>query len=146
MGNRGILIVEDNANDVDLLLLALGREGVTSPVVIVGTGREAIAHLAAALLPPRLIVLDAVLPDMAGTQVLKLLRDDLWTRDIPVVLFAGVERRGDAETAHRFNADLLVKPAAHAELREIVSRLRSQWLTPSTEFIKTQMRERWGTR
>lgn len=68
-----VLIVDDEANLRHLLAAVLRRQGWD--VTPVGTGEEAIA--VAREIRPHLIVLDVVLPDIDGVQVLRALRGEL---------------------------------------------------------------------
>ena len=146
MGDRAILIVDDQPADVELLVRALRQEQIRNPIVVAGTGREAMASLAEASRLPGLVLLDVVLPDIPGTEVLKRLRDERRTRDVPVVLFSGLARPDYEELARHLNADCLVKPMGQGALRELVRHVHSQWLTPSTDFIFAQMQARWADR
>ncbi len=73
--------------------------------------------------PPDLVLLDVMMPDTSGLDVLRALRTDPRTRDIPVVL---VTARGDRDTmdeaSKRGCSDYLTKPVDGTELRAMVSR------------------------
>ncbi|MDO8729912.1 MAG: response regulator [Candidatus Omnitrophota bacterium] len=77
-----ILLVDDEAEARSGLAHALKMKGYE--VVEVGTGTEALARARGEW--PALIILDVVLPDIPGTEVLKKLRADAITRAIPVLL------------------------------------------------------------
>ena len=79
---HGVLYIEDD--EVNVLLME--QLFTTQPdwhLECVTTGREGIA--AAVRMRPQLILLDMNLPDMPGTQVLKHLKADPRTRDVPCV-------------------------------------------------------------
>ena len=82
-----ILIVEDNAFEARLMrrLFELRQR---FQVVEVNSGAEA---LAAAEQAPDLIILDLVLPDMAGEQLLAQLRANEKTRNVPVLVVTAKE-------------------------------------------------------
>ena len=82
-GEVRVLYIEDNLANAQLVARVLGRvEGVRAEHVANGAlGLErALAD------PPDLILLDLHLPDMGGDEVLRHLRDDPRTTDVPVVI------------------------------------------------------------
>ena len=81
-----ILYVEDNASNIELIeqILSIQHSGIR--LVTTMNGRQAV-NLAIEY-SPDLILLDLNLPDIHGSQVLKLLKEDLQTRDIPVIVIS----------------------------------------------------------
>ena len=65
---------------------------------------------------PDLIVLDLLLPKLAGQDVLRCLKQDLETRDIPVVVLTGLSRNNAAKLANEGAADFVEKKADRAEV------------------------------
>jgi len=114
-----ILVVEDDANVRDMLLLLLGTRWTV----------EAAAHGAAALAaartsPPDLVISDVRMPRIDGITLLKCLRDEPSTRDVPVILLSG--RAGEQETIAGLEAgadDFVVKPFS---ARELLVRVQSR--------------------
>ncbi|MFO7944277.1 MAG: response regulator [Anaerolineales bacterium] len=108
-----ILIVDDNLDSLDLLELLLQRTGyetMTAP-----TGESGLAS--ARQERPDLILLDIVLPDMDGYQVLEALRSSKETRGTPVILITGKAQEGEKMKAHRAGADAyLQRPFSPQEL------------------------------
>ncbi len=80
--NDLILIVDDERDLVEALEYALQREGFRTSVAIMG--QQALALAASPC--PDLILLDLMLPDMAGTQVCLQLRAGPATRVVPIVM------------------------------------------------------------
>ncbi|MBS3753681.1 MAG: response regulator [Anaerolineales bacterium] len=117
-----ILIVDDNLESLDLLDLLLRRTGYETM-----TAPTAESGLASARQErPDLILLDIVLPDMDGYQVLETLRSSKETRGTPVILITGKVQQGDKIKAHRAGADAyLQRPFSPQELfRSIEAALR----------------------
>ena len=80
-GELLVLIVDDNAQNLKLARDVLGAAGLRT--LEAATGAEAVT-LAREHLPDA-VLLDLVLPDLAGTEVVRQLRDDPRTGRIPVV-------------------------------------------------------------
>ncbi len=80
------------------------------------TGAQGLA--AARQRPPDLILLDLGLPDMDGMEVLRLLKDEPATRDVPVVLLSDASTPRDKVRGFEAGAvDFVGKPFDPAELR-----------------------------
>lgn len=88
-------------------------------VVTASDGREALEL--ARTLRPDAITLDVVMPGMDGWTVLKELKADSATRDIPIVM---VTMTGDKEMGYALGAtDFLTKPIDRAHLTELLGRI-----------------------
>ena len=66
--------------------MVLEDEGYT--VRLAADGRKALESVAANR--PDVILLDVMMPNMSGTQVIKELQDDLTTADIPVLVMTAI--------------------------------------------------------
>jgi signal transduction histidine kinase/CheY-like chemotaxis protein len=84
-----VLVVEDDAHAYDLIATALNSAGYLS--VRARHGDEAIRLAREAR--PIAVTLDLVLPGVDGWEVLKTLKSDAATRDIPVVIISRVDER-----------------------------------------------------
>jgi DNA-binding response OmpR family regulator/serine/threonine protein kinase/DNA-directed RNA polymerase subunit RPC12/RpoP len=114
-----ILVVDDEADIVRLLRHTLEQEGYT--VLDAADGESALA--AARTSPPDLIVLDRMMPGPDGVEVLRRLRRDNRTSQIPVILLTArtaVEDR--VEGLHSGADDYVTKPFSS---RELVARIRA---------------------
>ena len=115
-GSGIVLIVDDDARSVRALRVLLDIAG--SPSVSASTGREALER--AALMPPDAVILDLMLPDMTGIEVLTRMRE--WSQR-PVLMVSGVD--DDAAKIAALDAgadDYLTKPFSSGEL---LARLRA---------------------
>ena len=71
---------------------------------------------------PDLILLDLILPKVHGFEVLKRLKDDSETKDIPVIVLTNLEGTGDIEKALELGATTyLVK--ANYSLEEAIQKI-----------------------
>jgi two-component system cell cycle response regulator DivK len=92
-----ILAVEDDYMIQDFYRQFL--TGIGHEVLLAKNGREAIALAGSA---PDLIILDLGLPDVHGYEVVRALRSDPQTRDIPVVIVSGYPLAGAMDLAGVF--------------------------------------------
>lgn len=93
-GPAQILVVEDDPENRDVMVEVLRAEGYSA--FGAGDGLEALRYLAEHS-PPRLILLDLMMPRMTGWEFRVRQRSDPRLADIPVLLVsAGPLRRDDA--------------------------------------------------
>jgi two-component system cell cycle response regulator DivK len=93
MARDQVLVVEDNARNMTLLRDVLQATGYrTLPAT---TGRQALAL--ATRHRPGLVLMDIRLPDMDGTEALRLLRTEARTGSIPVLAVTAQAMKGDRE-------------------------------------------------
>ena len=82
-----LLVVDDNALNRDLLARHLQREG--HRVSLAEDGRRALALIRAE--PFDLVLLDLIMPEMNGYEVLQRLKGDAAYRDIPVIMISALD-------------------------------------------------------
>ncbi|OGH42140.1 MAG: hypothetical protein A3B53_01825 [Candidatus Levybacteria bacterium RIFCSPLOWO2_01_FULL_42_15] len=93
-----VLLIDDDQALISVFQTALKNEGYQTVVAFDGkSGFER-----AKSEKPSLILLDQVLPDIQGNEVLKLLKDEPQTKDIPVAMLSN------------FGQDQLIKGAINA--------------------------------
>jgi signal transduction histidine kinase/CheY-like chemotaxis protein len=111
-----VLLVEDNQAAAHLMLVYLTHGGYR--VELASDGREALDK--ARRLRPAAITLDVMLPDLDGWEVLRELKGDPQTRDIPVIVASIVDNQplGYALGA----SDYLVKPVDREMLLACLAR------------------------
>lgn len=115
MSTQKILLVDDEEDILDFLELILEEQGYS--VVKANSGREALA--AAQMHRPELILLDIMMPEMDGWEVLKLLKADEEVSDIPVaMLTARTEMKDKIQGLQEGAVDYICKPFATKELLE----------------------------
>jgi DNA-binding response OmpR family regulator len=112
MGKR-ILLVDDEEDILDFLELILEEQGYS--VLKANSGAEALA--AAQMHHPELILLDIMMPEMDGWEVLKLLKADEEVAHIPVaMLTARTEMKDKIQGLQEGAIDYICKPFATKEL------------------------------
>jgi DNA-binding response OmpR family regulator len=111
-----ILVVDDDPNIRDVLQFSLEREGYA--VTLAGNGREALHYISNdGLEHPDLIVLDLMMPETSGLEVLRRLKENENTARIPVLVLTVKDSLTDTATGLNTGADFYwTKPFEVTEL------------------------------
>jgi two-component system, OmpR family, phosphate regulon response regulator PhoB len=113
MANARILVVEDEPDISALVAYHLAREAYR--VRTAATGGEALSALAAEV--PDLLVLDLMLPEMSGFELLQEIRRRPEWQEIPVIMLTARRDEADRLEGLRLGADdYLGKPFSPQEL------------------------------
>ena len=121
-GRRGatVLVAEDDSDLRDVLAASLARNG--HHVIAARDGAEALAAIERDHVD--LLVLDIVMPNIDGLEVLARLKDIRKGVPIPVIVVTGTDRQTTELQALRLGANVyLTKPIEAAALTEEVTRL-----------------------
>jgi DNA-binding response OmpR family regulator len=119
MGKR-VLIAEDEPNIVESLMFLLERAGFDVDCEV--NGQIALDKALSSL--PDMMILDVMLPGLDGLEILRRLRADSRTAQLPVLVLSAKGQREDRETALNIGADLYItKPFSNAEVVAAVMRL-----------------------
>jgi DNA-binding response OmpR family regulator len=117
---RRILVVDDDREIVEMTRMIL--EGGGYKVVPALSGQEALDRVSGAR--PDLILLDINMPGMDGWEVLKLLKVDEETREIPVAMFSIKFELRDKVLGLKEGAfDYITKPFSCDDLLRRVARI-----------------------
>lgn len=120
MSKKLILICDDDPLLVELLEYRLTARGFATAVAM--DGAEALAR--AGELHPDAILLDAMMPVHDGYEVLRRLREDTATKDVPVIMLTARRQERDIVSALELGAnDYMVKPFIPEELVTRLTRL-----------------------
>jgi two-component system cell cycle response regulator DivK len=105
--NKRILIVEDNALLREMYRSALKSLGAE----LIETQRGELVVQIAKSEQPRVIILDIVLPDIPGTEVIRRLKQEPGTKDIPVLAVTNAATTDDEAAMKAMGfAGLITKP------------------------------------
>ena len=123
MNKKKILIVDDEDDILHFLELVLREKGYE--VVTASGGHEALTK--AQVDRPDLVLLDIMMPQMDGWEVLKLLRVDEGTSHIPVaMLSARTEAKDRVQGLQEGAIDYICKPFSLQELLGKIETIFSQ--------------------
>jgi CheY-like chemotaxis protein len=132
-----ILLVEDNADHVELTLRALRMHNLANRVHVTKDGAEALdfvfgkgAHADRDVsLQPKVILLDLNLPKISGMEVLAKVKSDERTRAIPVVILTSSQQERDMVESYRLGANSYIsKPVGFDKFAAAVSQLGLYWV------------------
>ena len=113
-----ILVVDDNEDNCYTLTRRLKRQGYDN-VATAAHGREALELLAARSFD--LVLLDVMMPDMDGYEVLETMKADPALRGIPVVMISALDEMDSVARCIELGAeDYLAKPFDPTLLRDRV--------------------------
>ncbi|MEO8779459.1 MAG: response regulator [Rhodanobacter sp.] len=115
-----MLVVDDSPTICAVLGKMLGQDGYHVLKVTDGTAAIALARSQS----PALIFLDVVMPGMNGFGVLRALRQDPLTRDIPIIMISGNQQATEQFYLQRHGADdFMKKPFDRDDVRERIGHL-----------------------
>jgi len=113
-----VLAVDDNQSNLDVLQRRLERHGLT--VVTAVNGRQALEKIAAQ--PFDLVLLDLIMPELDGYQVLQELKNDPLHRHLPVIMISALDELDSVIRCIESGAeDYLPKPFNPTLLRARIS-------------------------
>jgi two-component system response regulator len=134
---RVIVLVEDNANDEELMLRAFRKSGISNRVVILRDGAEALdyffvrgTHANRSLADiTQVVLLDLKLPKINGIEVLRQLRADERTQLLPIVILTSSAEEQDLLRCYSLGANSYVrKPVDFTQFVDAVRQLGQYWL------------------
>lgn len=148
-----MLLVEDDGNDVEVALRALHRQGLDETVQVVRDGQEALEALgleptsrppslspseqpSARVRPdrPAVVFLDLKMPRVDGWEVLRRIRRDPETAQLPVVVFSSSDRDADVQRCYELGANsFLVKRFDPKSPGAYIAEAARYWLELNTQ-------------
>lgn len=115
-----MLVVDDSPTIRAVLGKMLGQEGYAVQKAVDGESALELARTE----QPDMIFLDIVLPGINGFAVLRALRHDPLTRQIPIVMISGNQQATEQFYVQRFGADdFIKKPFGQREVQQSIHRL-----------------------
>jgi CheY-like chemotaxis protein len=137
IGEKVILLVEDNINDEALTLRAFRKHNIGNEIVVAHDGAEALDYLfargghasrdCAAL--PAVVLLDLNLPKISGIEVLQQIRANEQTKLLPVVILTSSNQDEDRLAGYSSGCNSYVrKPVDFNQFADAVRQLGLYWL------------------
>jgi CheY-like chemotaxis protein len=132
---KRILLVEDSANDIELILAALAENKLANEVVVVRDGEEALDYLYRRGIfqlrmegHPVVVLLDLKLPKIDGLEVLAQLKSDPELRVIPVVMLTSSREEQDLIRSYNLGTNAyVVKPVDFHEFVDAIKNMGLFW-------------------
>lgn len=110
---KRVLVIEDEPNISEALRFILTRDGWR--VEVSADGMAAMQGLQSN--PPDVLILDLMLPGVSGFDILKTLRGEAVTRDLPVLMLTAKGQSADRVEAERLGVTrFMTKPFANADV------------------------------
>ena len=133
MSKPYILLVEDNADDIELTKRAFNKNHIVNEIVVVRDGAEAVEFLFNDARDgrdlPQFILLDLKLPKISGLEVLERIRKEPATALIPVVILTSSKQEEDRAAGYRLGVNSYVrKPVDFNEFVDAVRQVGLYWL------------------
>jgi two-component system response regulator len=125
---RPILLVEDNPDDERLTIRALRRGNVANEILVARNGEEAITMVLNANPLPSVVLLDLKLPKVDGLEVLRQIRANERTQNLPVVMLTSSSEESDIIDSYNLGANSYVrKPVEIDKFTEAIRQLGMYW-------------------
>jgi two-component system alkaline phosphatase synthesis response regulator PhoP len=133
-----ILVVDDEKDIVDLLSYNLTKEGFK--VITARNGREALER---ARQKPNLIILDVMMPELSGLEVVQELRKEKSSSSIPVLLLTAKNSESDEIVGLEIGADDYIKKPVRigtllARVHAALRKQRSQSIAPEMDVLSIE--------
>lgn len=132
-----ILLVEDNPDDAGLAIRELKKNNLANNLLHLSDGQEALDFVFAAgkyserniKAKPKVIMLDLKMPKVDGMTVLKTIKSDERTKDIPVVIMTSSKEESDLIESYKLGVNsYVVKPVGFENFSKAVTQLGFYWL------------------
>jgi CheY-like chemotaxis protein len=131
----GILLAEDNPNDVELTIEALDQHNLANRVTVAHDGVEAMEYLRREGAfkdrepgDPAVVLLDIKMPRKDGLEVLREIRSDPALKKVPVVILTSSREEQDLITSYDLGVNAyVVKPVNFPSFIDAVKQLGVFW-------------------
>ena len=132
-----ILLVEDNASDAEMTILALKKNNLANHLLHVKDGAAALDFIfsegeyAGSLSGNdlKVILLDLKMPKVNGIEVLERIRADERTKTIPVVVLTSSKEDPDIKKCYNLGVNsYVVKPVEFDDFQRAISDLGLYWM------------------
>ena len=133
-----ILLVEDNDDDAKLTIFALEKNKMNKKLIRLKDGEEALDFIFASgkylekrsiSFPPKLILLDIIMPKVNGIEVLQKIKCAPLTKAIPVIILTSSKEDPDIQKCYNLGANsYVVKPIEFEKFNNTIKDIAYYWL------------------
>jgi CheY-like chemotaxis protein len=137
MDEKIILLVEDNPDDVALTTRAFKKNNISNKVIVAKDGVEALDYLFGKGMyagrdvkdTPVIVLLDLKLPRIDGLEVLRSIRQNEFTKLLPVVILTSSAEEQDVINGYKLGVNSYIrKPVDYNQFSEAIKYLGLYWL------------------
>jgi two-component system response regulator len=138
MDKKTVLFIEDEIDDINFVLNAVKENKAFINYIIIGyNGKEALRYLNLdnkserknIAFYPDLIILDLKLPEIGGIEVLRKIKNDKNTKNIPVVIFTSSDDTAELKSSYEMGVNSFVKkPIIYEEFIDTVKKIIDYWV------------------
>jgi CheY-like chemotaxis protein len=137
VGDRFILLVEDNPDDEALTIRAFKKSHLVNDIVVAHDGAEALDYLFGrgshagrdVSVMPAVVLLDLRLPKIDGLEVLRRIRADERTKLTPIVILTSSKEEQDLINGYLSGANSYIrKPVDFDKFTDAIRQLGLYWL------------------
>ena len=130
--NKNILVVDDEADIVKTVAMALELDGYKVTTAMSGT--EAMEEIR--VHRPDLVIIDMVLPGISGKDIAHWIKNSEGYKDIPIILITALAQQNERESFKKEEIDhCLIKPFALDQLEAKVKELLDEPLAERPAII-----------
>ncbi len=131
-----ILLVDDSEADIKIAQRAFGQAKIKNRLFVVQSAQECFDFIfhdgsyrdCGKYLSPDLILLDISMPQIDGFAVLKNLKQEDATKDIPVIILTGSKNQEDiGKSYHMQAASFIQKPVTYERFVEFIDVFNVYW-------------------
>src|SRR6185436_4113719 len=135
--NLEILLIEDNPYEAELTIRSLKKNHLANNLVHIDDGADALDFIFARgkyngvsfIRRPKLILLDLKLPKIDGLEILRQLKADERTRNIPIVVLTSSKEEKDIMGTYKLGVNSYVtKPVNFESFAKAVAELGLYWM------------------
>ena len=132
-----VLLIEDNSDHAELVMRTIKNHRIPTRIQHLSDGEIALDYLLRRNTfsdpekspRPHMVLLDLRLPRVDGLEVLRIVKQDVDLRQIPVVILTTSEAERDVQAAYDNHVNsYLVKPAGFEEFSSMMNDLGTYWL------------------
>jgi two-component system response regulator len=132
-----ILLVEDNTSDAELTIRALKKNNLANKVIHLDNGASALDYLFGkgeyakreVKNLPKIILLDLNMPKIGGLEVLRKIKADERTKQIPIIVLTSSKEDPDIQKCYDLGVNsYVVKPVEFEAFIKTVSTLGIYWM------------------